>query len=83
MIRKQFGVVYHPAHVSRLLKALRLSLQKARAPGEPEGRGGHKTLERGTLARTEKGALEEVRTILLADQSGFYLLPTVVRTYPR
>jgi transposase len=28
VIRKKFGVSYHPAHVSRLLKALRLSLQK-------------------------------------------------------
>ena len=27
-IRKEFGVSYHPAHVSRLLKALRHSLQK-------------------------------------------------------
>jgi transposase len=54
---------------------------KARAPSKPEGRRGHKTLERGTLAGTEKGALEEGRTILFVDQSGFYLLPTVVRTY--
>lgn len=28
VIRKEFGVVYHPAHVSRVLKKLRLSLQK-------------------------------------------------------
>jgi len=28
VIRKEFGVSYHPAHISRLLKALRLSLQK-------------------------------------------------------
>jgi len=28
VIRKEFGVVYHPAHISRLLKKLRLSLQK-------------------------------------------------------
>lgn len=28
VIRNEFGVRYHPAHVSRLLKALRLSLQK-------------------------------------------------------
>jgi transposase len=28
VIRKEFGVRYHPAHVSRLLKASRLSLQK-------------------------------------------------------
>jgi|SRR5829696_6577498 len=28
VIRKEFGVSYHPAHVSRLLKAMRQSLQK-------------------------------------------------------
>jgi transposase len=28
VIREEFGVSYHPAHVSRLLKALRQSLQK-------------------------------------------------------
>ncbi len=28
VIRREFGVSYHPAHVSRLLKALRRSLQK-------------------------------------------------------
>jgi transposase len=28
VIRKEFGVSYHPAHVSRLLKTLRQSLQK-------------------------------------------------------
>jgi len=28
VIRKEFGVSYHPAHVSRLLQALRQSLQK-------------------------------------------------------
>ena len=33
------------------------------------------------MAAAEKGALEEGRTILFVDQSGFYLLPCVVRTY--
>jgi transposase len=28
VIRREFGVSYHPSHVSRLLKALRQSLQK-------------------------------------------------------
>src|SRR3712207_9564834 len=28
VIRKEFGVSYHPAHVSRLIRALGLSLQK-------------------------------------------------------
>jgi transposase len=33
------------------------------------------------VAAAEKGALKEGRTILFVDQSGFYLLPCVVRTY--
>lgn len=33
------------------------------------------------MAFPQKGALEEGRTILFVDQSGFYLLPAVVRTY--
>ncbi len=34
VIRREFGVSYHPAHVSRLLKALRQSLQKPRRRAE-------------------------------------------------
>jgi len=33
------------------------------------------------VAFPEKGALKEGRTIVFCDQSGFYLLPMVVRTY--
>ena len=33
------------------------------------------------MAFSEKRALKEGRTILFCDQSGFYLLPMVVRTY--
>jgi hypothetical protein len=33
------------------------------------------------VAFSQKGALKEGRTIVFADQSGFYLLPMVVRTY--
>jgi transposase len=38
-------------------------------------------LERGEVATAQKGALREGRTIVFCDQSGFYLLPMVVRTY--
>jgi transposase len=34
VIRREFGVGYHPAHVSRLLKALRQSLQKPQRRAE-------------------------------------------------
>ena len=40
-------------------------------------------MEEGTLARTSKGAVKEGRTILWVDESGFYLLPGVVRTWAR
>jgi transposase len=38
-------------------------------------------LETEALATAQKRALKEGRTIVFADQSGFYLLPMVVRTY--
>jgi transposase len=34
VIRREFGVSYHPAHVSRLLKALRQSVQKPKRRAE-------------------------------------------------
>ena len=33
------------------------------------------------MAFSEKRALKEGRTVVFADQSGFYLLPMVVRAY--
>jgi transposase len=38
-------------------------------------------VEGGEVAGAKKGALKEGRTIVFADQSGFYLLPMLVRTY--
>lgn len=38
-------------------------------------------MEREEVAFPEKRALKEGRTIVFCDQSGFYLLPAVVRTY--
>src|ERR671916_3177765 len=60
-----------------------IEAEPAEAPtlGEPTRRGGHRTLEREEVAAPQKRALKEGRTIVFADQSGFYLLPAVVRTY--
>ncbi len=38
-------------------------------------------MEAGALARAEKKAAEEERTIVFIDEAGFYLLPMAVRTY--
>jgi transposase len=43
VIRREFGVSYHPAHVSRLLKALRQSLQK---PERRESQRDEEAIER-------------------------------------
>src|SRR3954470_19374242 len=60
---------------------IKVEFAKARASSEPAGRRSDRTLERGALAFSEKRALKEGRTIVFCDQSGFYLLPAVVRTY--
>src|SRR3712207_2045972 len=54
---------------------------EAPAPSESKGRGGHRTLETSEVAFPQKRALREGRTIVFCDQTGFYLLPIVVRTY--
>ncbi len=56
-------------------------LAETDASGEPTRWASYEALERGALARAEKGALKEGRIILFGEQSGFYLLPTVTRTY--
>jgi transposase len=48
VIRKEFGVSYHPAHVSRLLKALRQSLQK---PQRRANQRDEEAIERWKLER--------------------------------
>ena len=81
MTRREFGVSYHPAHVSRLLKALRQSLQKPKRRAQQRDQQAIDNLETEEVAFSQKGALKEDRTIVFCDQSGFYLLPMVVRTY--
>src|SRR5215204_6273504 len=81
VIRREFGVSYHPAHVSRLLKALRQSLQK---PQRRASQRDEEAIERWKEQRwpsLKRGALKEGTTIVFADQTGFYLLAMVVRTY--
>jgi transposase len=54
---------------------------KARPPRPPAQRCGDRPLARGDLARHQKGAEAQQQTILFVDESGFYPLPSVVRTY--
>jgi len=81
VIHEEFGVLYHKDHVGRLLKALGWT------PQMPIRRA----LQRDEKAISEwrsyrwpelvKEARKERRVLVFEDESGFYLLPGMVRTY--
>jgi len=81
VLEEEFGIRYHRGHVSRLLKELRWTPQVPirRALQRDEG-----AIERW---RTEvwpdllRRARRERRVLVFEDESGFYLLPGVVKTY--
>jgi transposase len=58
-----------------------LESPKARAARQAARRGGHSSLAAGDLARYQKGAQAQQQHIFFIDESGFYPLPSVVRTY--
>ncbi|WP_075164521.1 IS630 family transposase [Ktedonobacter racemifer] len=80
LIKKQFGVRYHPAHMSRLLKQLNYSVQQ---PIERATQRNEETIRIWKEVQWPKlkKAQQEGRTIIFVDEAGFYLLPTLVRTY--
>jgi transposase len=58
-----------------------LEQPEASASGDPARRGSHPALEGGALAPDQKKAVAEGWTLVFVDQTGFYLLPSKVRTY--
>src|SRR5262245_18743727 len=81
VIAEEFGVRYHKGHVSRLLKELRWTPQVpiTRAIQRDEEAIEHWRAEVWPEMRAR--ARRERRTLVFVDESGFYLLPGVVRTY--
>jgi transposase len=81
VIEREFGVRYHPAHVSRLLRAVGWSVQKpvTRATQRDEDAIAAWYRERWPALRIKAAATGQ--TIVWVDESGFYLLPAVVHTY--
>jgi transposase len=81
VIEEEFGVHYHKDHVGRLLKELhwtpQVPITRAIQRDEP-------AIERWyveTWPDLQRRARRERRTLVFADESGFYLLPGIVRTY--
>lgn len=81
VIEREFGVRYHPAHVSRLLRAGGWSVQQPvpRAAQRDEAAIAAWSRERWPALRKKAEATGQ--TVVWVDESGFYLLPGVVRTY--
>lgn len=81
VIEEEFGVRYHKGHVGRLLKELRWT------PQVPIRRAIQRDEEAIVHWRNDvwpellQQAKQERRVLVLEDESGFYLLPGLVRTY--
>lgn len=81
VIEQEFGICYHKGHISRLLKELRWT------PQMPIRRAVQRDEEAIRRWRIEvwpdllRRARREGRVLVFEDESGFYLLPGLVRTY--
>ena len=81
VIEWEFGVSYHRSHVARLLKELRWTSQQPmeRAAQRDEAEIQHWRTR--TWFEIQKRAVLERRLLVFVDESGFYLLPAILRTY--
>jgi transposase len=81
VIQEELGVLYHKHHVAKLLKELnwtpQMPIRRAIQRDEPAIRRWRDEVWPELLKRAHK----ERRTLVFEDESGFYLLPGLVRTY--
>jgi transposase len=81
VIEEEFGVRYHKDHAGRLLKELRWTAQ---VPIRRAIQRDEEAIERWRAEvwpDLQRRARRERRVLVFVDESGFYLLPGVVKTY--
>jgi transposase len=81
VIEEEFGVAYDKGHVSRLLKYLRWTPQMPIQRATQRDEAAIKHWRQETWPRLLAEAHLERKTLVFVDEAGFYLLPSVVRTY--
>ena len=81
VIEEEFGVAYDKSHVSRLLKRLGWTPQTPVRRASQRDEQAIELWRRATWPRLLHEAKIERRTLVFVDEAGFYLLPSVVKTY--
>jgi len=81
VIEEEFGVRYHKDHVGRLLKELRWTPQVPIRRALQRDEEAIRRWREEVWPELQRRARRERRVLVLEDESGFYLLPGVVRTY--
>lgn len=81
VIEWEFGVGYHKDHVGRLLKALHWTPQQPIKRAIQRDNEAIRRWRDETWPELRRRARRERRALVFEDESGFYLLPGVVRTY--
>ncbi|MBN9118440.1 MAG: IS630 family transposase [Planctomycetes bacterium] len=81
VIEDEFGVGYHKDHVGRLLKELRWTPQTPITRAIQRDERAIEHWRRVTWPELLERAKRERRALVFEDESGFYLLPGLVRTY--
>jgi transposase len=81
VIEEEFGVRYHKDHVSRLLRELHWTPQLPIRRAIQRDEQAIRCWRDEVWPELQRRARRERRALVFADESGFYLLPGVVRTY--
>src|ERR1051325_940324 len=81
VIHEELGVLYHKDHVSRLLKELQWTPQVPIRRAIQRDEGAIQRWRERDWPRLQRQARRERRVLVFEDESGFYLLPGLVRTY--
>jgi transposase len=81
VIQREFKVRYSPEQVGRILKELKWSCQKPERRSRQRDEQAIQKWRDEKWPEIKKKADQEGVTILLADESAFYTLPAVVRTW--